>query len=103
MKCRALDMDPWGADRVTDMRPTQDSPGPLRDSPRETHRAGAPDDELGTAVVEHERRRHHAREPVARRLLMRPDHVELAEHVVELRAAPEHPGAAYPLNPIKFV
>ena len=38
-------------------------------------------------VLEHERRRHHARQPLARDLLVVADHVELAEHVVELGSA----------------
>ncbi len=41
------------------------------------------------AGVEHECRRHHARQALAGRLLVRSDHVELAEHVVQLRAIAE--------------
>ena len=40
-------------------------------------------------VVEHERRRHHARQPLAGWPRLGPDHVELAQHVVQLEAAPE--------------
>ena len=65
----------------------------LRDRAGEANRAGAAEGEPRAAVLEHERRRHHARQPRAGARGAFADHVELAEHVVQLRAAAEDPRA----------
>ena len=77
-------------DRLLDGEPlTHDSGDDLQDRAREPHRPCAPDHEARRALVEHERRGHHARQAGAGIAVLRPDHVELAEHVVELEAVAE--------------
>src|SRR6478736_7688147 len=63
----------------------------LQDRAREPHRAGAPDDEPRRIAVQHESGRHHARQAIPRMSILGADHVELAEHVVELEAPGEDP------------
>ncbi len=88
---RALDR----RDRLVDGQPVADDGiDDLENRPRDSDRAGAPGDEPRLAMgFEDDRRGHHARE--ARPGLARPvaDHVELAEHVVELEPVLEDTGA----------
>ena len=85
----AVDVQARPVDRLGDGRAAQDRVGDLGDRPGEPNRAGAAEREPRTAVLEHERRRHHARQPLAGRLRGVADDVELAEHVVQLGAAAE--------------
>ena len=67
-----LDVEPRPADRILDPEPAARRPRRrLHDRPREPHRAGAAEHEPRAAAVEHERRRHHARQPLAGRPLAR--------------------------------
>ena len=84
-----VDVDARALDRLADRRAAEDGVGDLRDRAREAHRACAAEGEARAAGLEHERRRHHARQALAGRTGAVADDVELAEHVVQLRAAAE--------------
>ena len=90
MERRILDMQPGRVDRLGDGHAAEHAPGDLGDRSGKPHRARASEDERGAGPTRGRRRGHHARR-AARPGLRSPraDHVELAEHVVELRAAAE--------------
>ena len=92
----AVDVEPRAGDRLLDGKPLADDAGDhLEDRAREPNGARAADDESRLVVREHERRSHHARKPGTRIAGLLADHVELAEHVVQLEAVAEdaRPGA----------
>ena len=61
----------------------------LQDRAREPDRPRASHDEARRIAVEDEGWRHHARQAIPRMAILRADHVELPEHVVELEALGE--------------
>ena len=93
MEIVAFDVNARALDRLRDRGAAQNGIRDLRDRAGQANRAGAAEREPRAAVVEHDRRRHHAREPRAGNLRPLADHVELAEHVVQLRAAAKDPRA----------
>ena len=86
---RPLHVQARRADGLGDVHPLQEPPRHERDRTRQADGAGASDDEPRLSGLEHERRGHHAREPVAGLLRPPADDVELSEHVVQLRPAAE--------------
>jgi hypothetical protein len=87
---RALDVHARGADRLLDrQRVGHHVPRDLGDGAREADRARAPEHEAGTPVLEHERRREHGGQARSLQARLVADHVQLAEHVVELCPAAE--------------
>jgi hypothetical protein len=88
-------MDAWVLDRLVDRHPVRrDVEDDLQDRAAQPHRARAADDEPGPLAFEHERRRHHAGQPLAaqRAAVFSADRVEvvLAEHVVQVNAGARH-------------
>src|SRR5436305_13143590 len=88
MDVRILEMNARLLNRGADVHPVDDDvEDELQDRTAEPDRAGASDDESRAAVVEYERRRHHARQPASGSDAS-PDGIKvvLAEHVVEVEA-----------------
>ena len=91
----AVDVESRARDRLGDRQTMADDPrDDLEDRSGEPNRARASGDQPRLPLlVEHERRRHHAREPRPRLPRLEPDHVSLTQHVVQLEAVTEDAGA----------